>query len=169
MSRTLEIRLEFLCRSLDILSKPSPLPNLRHLWLEWGADACPIDGCVDLSQAVSIAFLSISARLDWSVPEYERDARVHLRSPEMCTLNVLTLKGCFVIADVVSAVACCASRLRSLMLDIDATDRMVQDAQFPANLQLSRLHLLDVKGPFSPRPYTCHKCPGTAGIGGPPQ
>ena len=149
MSRTLEISLEYLCRPLDILSKPSPLPSLRHLWLAWGADACPIDQCVDLSQAVSIASLSISTRPHWTLPDHDRNTRVHLRLPEMCALDVLTLKGRFVTADVVSAVVSCASPLRSLTLDIDASDRIVQDAQCPANLQLSRLHFLDVKGPFS--------------------
>ena len=67
----------------------------------------------------------------------------------MCTLNVLTLKGRFAIADVVSAVACCASRLRSLTLDINATDQTAQGTHFPANLRLSRLHHLRVAGPFS--------------------
>ena len=143
MSRTFEIKLRTVPRRLGIFSEPSPLPKLRYLSLEWGARRDVNAECIDLSQAISITSLSITARTSW------RGGILRVRLPEVCTLKTLCLKGSFALTDVTSAVTCCASQLEWLTLDISATPRMVQEAQIPASLRLSRLHELRVRGRFS--------------------
>ena len=139
-SRVLEIKVNWLPRHLGIFSEPSPLPKLRYLSLEWAGDTGA--ECIDLSQAISITFLSIN-----SSRPIGRDLRVRL--PEVCTLKTLSLKGSFALTDVTSVVTCCASQLEWLTLDISDASRMVQETQIPASLPLSRLHELQVRGRFS--------------------
>jgi hypothetical protein len=142
VSRTIDIKLPYLCRPLGILSKPHPLPKLRYLLLEWGDEGLPKDvpttECIDLSQATSIVLLSISVQLAWGISIFHHTATItlRLRLPEMCMLKELRLTGKFAIEDVISAVTCCASSLERLTLDIDATFWEIEHAQDPPELQL---------------------------------
>jgi len=150
MSRTLDITLHTLPQYFGILSKPSPLAKLRYFWLEWGESAwsASAEETIDLSQATSIITASISTRA-FGFQRSDLPVLVHLRLPAQCTLRILSLKGRFFLADVISAVVCCADRLESLTLDVDATDATVRDTPFPTELRCSRLHHLGARGRFS--------------------
>jgi hypothetical protein len=151
MSHKLEITLP-LRRPLGILSKSQPLPKLQYLWLEWadGGQAGQINECIDLSQATSIALLSVSVRSPWPMfRQEEPTTNLRLRLPQVCMLKELRLTGRITVVDVILVVTCCASTLERLTLAIDAPNWAIREAQVPPNLQLSRLHHLRVVERFS--------------------
>jgi hypothetical protein len=121
------------------------MPKLQYIWLDWEKDAAsdPIDRFIDLSQAASLVRVSICAR------PRRKTEYLHLKLPEVCTLIQLRLKGGFVISDVISSIACCASSVESLELDIYADDSAIQNAQGLTQLRLNRLRRIEVTDRFS--------------------